>query len=291
MGWTECIASAIRYIEDNITQELTVEKIARQAMVSPFYFQKGFAMLCGFTVGEYIRKRRLTLAGGELVSTEQKTIDIALKYGYESPDSFTKAFVRFHGATPAAVRRGEAMVKAFAELKIKLILTGGYTMDYKIVNRDAFYVIGMRRMFDYEKADAEVPKFWNEYQATGKCALVTSVYGVSIDENMKGDRFEYWIADRMEPGREIPAGFETREIPKHTWAVFACRGMLAGVDASSLPEVHRRIFSEWLPNSKEYELAAGYHIEMYANPADYAHGVQDEAYYSEIWIPVRKKAS
>ena len=102
MEWTECISKAISYIEDNITEELTIEDIADQAMISPFYFQKGFAMLCGFTVGEYIKKRRLTLAGSELVSTDWKIIDIALRYGYDSPDSFTKAFTRFHGATPTS---------------------------------------------------------------------------------------------------------------------------------------------------------------------------------------------
>jgi len=105
MGWIEGIGDAIRYIEENITKDLTVEEIAKRAMVSPFYFQKGFAMLCGFTVAEYIRRRRLTLAGSELVSTDAKIIDIALKYGYDSPDSFTKAFTRFHGVTPRLSER------------------------------------------------------------------------------------------------------------------------------------------------------------------------------------------
>ena len=114
MEWTECIRNAIRYMEDNITEELTIENIARQAMISPFYFQKGFAMLCGITVGEYIKKRRLALAGSEIVSTDRKIIDIALQYGYDSPESFTRAFTRFHGATPTSVRKGEAMIKSFA---------------------------------------------------------------------------------------------------------------------------------------------------------------------------------
>ena len=82
-------------------------------------------MLCGFTVGEYIRQRRLTLAGSELVATDEKIIDIAMKYGYDSPDSFTKAFIRFHGVTPTAVRREGAMIKSFAPLKINVSLKGG----------------------------------------------------------------------------------------------------------------------------------------------------------------------
>ena len=133
MGWVECIGEAVGYIDNHITEELSIEEIAKQALVSPFYFQKGFAMLCGFTVGEYIRQRRLTLAGSELVSTDEKIIDIALKYGYDSPDSFTKAFTRFHGVTPTAVRKDGAMIKSFAPLKIKFTLEGGYVM-LSIVN-------------------------------------------------------------------------------------------------------------------------------------------------------------
>ncbi|HBN86399.1 MAG TPA: AraC family transcriptional regulator, partial [Clostridiales bacterium] len=133
MGWIEGIGEAIRYIEEHITEELEIESIAQRAFVSPFYFQKGFAMLCEFTVGEYIRQRRLALAGSELVSTDEKIIDIALKYGYDSPDGFTKAFTRFHGVTPTAVRKDGAMIKSFAPLKIKFTLEGGTIMDYKIV--------------------------------------------------------------------------------------------------------------------------------------------------------------
>lgn len=107
MEWIEGISEATNYIEDNIAEELTIVNIAKRAFVSPFYFQKGFAMLCGFTVGDYIRRRRLTLAGSELVSTDEKIIDIALKYGYDSPDSFTKAFTRFHGVTPTAFGKTE----------------------------------------------------------------------------------------------------------------------------------------------------------------------------------------
>ena len=110
MEWIESISKAISYIEDNLTDDLTIEKIADKVLISPFYFQKGFSMLCGFTVSDYIRQRRLTRAGSELVSTEEKIITIALKYGYDSPDSFTKAFTRFHGVTPTAVRKDGAMI-------------------------------------------------------------------------------------------------------------------------------------------------------------------------------------
>lgn len=285
MEWTECISKAISYIEENITEELTIEEIAKQAMVSPFYFQKGFAMLCGFTVGDYIKKRRLALAGSELISTDMRIIDIAFKYGYDSPDSFTKAFSRFHGATPTSVRKGETMIKSFASLKIKLILDGGYSMDYKIVKKAEFTVIGVSKIMKYDEATTEVPKLWTEYYQTGKNNIVCSSYGVNIDESMGNNEFEYLIADNYNPAIDIPDGFVTRVIPKHTWAVFACRGSMA----QSMQEVNKKIFSEWLPNCKDYEIAAGYNIEMYSDPDEYEKGTQDDNYYSEIWIPIKQK--
>ena len=285
MGWIETIGEAIRYIEENLASELTIAAIAKRVSISPYYFQKGFAMLCGFPVGEYIKRRRLTLAGGELVSTDAKIIDIALRYGYESPDSFTKAFTRFHGVPPTAVRKEGAMMKSFAPLKIKFMLEGGTIMDYKIVEKACFTVMGAARAFKYEGAAAEVPQFWAEHFQTGRNQTVCGVYGISIDESMGSDTFEYLIADDYVPYKDIPDGFVTKTIPKHTWAVFACKGGMP----NSLQEAQKRIFSEWLPNCKEYEIAAGYNIEMYSDPSQYPNGPQDENYYSEIWIPVQKK--
>jgi len=281
----ECIGEAISYIEDNITQELTIESIAKKALISPFYFQKGFAMLCGFTVSEYIRCRRLALAGSELVATDEKIIDIAIKYGYDSPDSFTKSFTRFHGATPTAVRKSGAMVKSFAPLKIKFALEGGYSMDYKIVEKDAFTVIGLSRVFQYENAMEVVPKLWAEFDKSEKCGEICSTYGINIDESMSGNEFEYLIADNYNAAMDIPKGFVTKVIPKYTWAVFTCKGAMP----QSMQDVNKKIFSEWLPNCKDYEIAAGYCIERYNNPAEYPKGTQDENYYSEMWIPVKRK--
>ncbi|HHV32613.1 MAG TPA: AraC family transcriptional regulator [Clostridiales bacterium] len=285
MGWIEGIGDAIRYIEENITEDLTVEEIAKRAMVSPFYFQKGFAMLCGFTVAEYIRRRRLTLAGSELVSTDAKIIDIALKYGYDSPDSFTKAFTRFHGVTPTAVRKDGAMIRSFAPLKIKFSLEGGYIMDYKIVEKESFTVMGVSKTFSYDDAKTKIPQFWTEHYQTGKGKFVCGMYGVCMEESKGSDTFEYLIADDYNPSKEVPDGFITKVIPKHTWAVFACKGPMP----KALQEVNEKIYSEWLPNCRDYEIAAGYNIERYTNVADYPKGNEDENYYSEIWIPIRNK--
>lgn len=121
MEWMKLIGDSIQYIENHLLDDISVEDIAKHIGISSFYYQKGFSMLCGFTVAEYIRNRRLALAGNEIIGTDHTIIDIALKYGYDSPDSFTKAFTRFHGSTPTAVRKDNVMLKSFAPLKSRYI--------------------------------------------------------------------------------------------------------------------------------------------------------------------------
>ena len=285
MEWMAIIGNSIQYMEDHITEDITVDSVANSVGVSSFYFQKGFAMLCGFTVSEYIRNRRLALAGNDLLATDEKIIDIAMKYGYDSPDSFTRAFTRFHGVTPTSVRKDEVLLKSFAPLKIKISLEGGYLMDYKIVKKEAFTVIANAKTFPYEGAKEIVPQFWQEHFQTGKGAVVCGLYGINIDLEMGQETFEYLIADPYDPSREIPEGFTVRTIPSFTWAVFPRRGAMP----EALQDANTKIFSEWLPALKEYEFAAGYCVEYYDDPTRYAKGTLDENYYCEICIPVKQK--
>jgi AraC family transcriptional regulator len=286
MNWIEGMREAIAYIEANLTEPLDIDEIAKKAYVSTFYFQKAFSLLCGFTVGEYVRQRRLACAGSDLVSSDERIIDIALRYGYDSPDSFTKAFSRFHGSTPTAVRRNGATIKSFAPLKLKFILEGGYLMDYKIVEKEAFTVIGSSKRFNMEDGGTMIPKFWTEHFASGMGKTICGMYGICVDQNTGAKDFEYLIADKYEAGREVPPGLKTLVIPKHTWAVFPCRGPMP----TALQEINKKIFSEWLPNCKDYEITGDYNIEGYDNVLDYPLGNQDPNYYTEIWIPIRKKS-
>ena len=165
MNWIESMREAIKYIENGLEDDLKMEDIAAKALISPFYFQKAFSLLCGFTVGEYIRNRRLAAAGNDLLTTDEKIIDIAR---YDSPDSFTKAFTRFHGSTPTGVRKNGQTIKAFAPLKLKFLLEGGYIMDYKIIEKEAFQVIGASKTFNSETAYKEIPAFWAQHYQMGK---------------------------------------------------------------------------------------------------------------------------
>ena len=285
MEWTEAISKAIAYIEQNITEDISVEDVAKHVNISTFYFQKGFSLLCGYTIAEYIRNRRLALAAGELAAGNVKVIDAAVKYGYDSPDSFTKAFTRFHGVTPSVVQKNTTMIKSFVPLKIKISLEGGYSMDYRLTQKDSFTVMGSYQKFSYVNANTDIPAFWIEHYEKGNGKYVCGMFGVNMDVSMGNDEFEYMIADLYNPCRDVPEGFVTKTIPTFTWAVFPSKGALP----DSLQDVNKKIFSEWLPALKEYEFAAGYCIEMYDAPDKYAQGTADENYYAEIWIPVKKK--
>lgn len=161
MDWITGISKAIDYIEEHITEPTDYARAAKEACSSSFNFQRVFALLCGYTLGDYVRMRRLTLAGEELLSTDAKVIDVALKYGYDSPESFSRAFTRFHGVSPSAVRKGAA-IRSFSRICVKLILTGGSIMEYRIEKKQAAKIICRRREFtkpgdDY--TNREIPAY------------------------------------------------------------------------------------------------------------------------------------
>ena len=241
-------------------------------------------MLCGYSISEYIRNRRLSQAGQDLLHTDDKIIDIALKYGYDSPDSFTKSFVRFHGSTPTAVRGG-ATIKEFVPLRINVILKGGYTMEYRIEEKEAFKVVGLKDNARYETAYQECPKMWKKFFMKSAFSKINPKYAVNVDTTMGGETFDYIIGDDYNAEGKIPKGFEVVEIPKLTWAIFPC----IGPANTSIRETNEKIFKEWLPNSNDYAIAAGYNIELYSNPKDYKKGTGDEKYYCEVWIPIKEK--
>jgi AraC family transcriptional regulator len=285
MGWVRDITRAISYIENNILEDITIEDIARTINLSPFYFQKGFAFLCNMSVTEYIRNRRLSLAGKDLQTGDNKVIDIALKYGYESPDSFTKAFTRFHGITPSAVKNGEGELNYFMPLRIKIEMKGGFEMDVKIVKKSAFTLVGYSKLIGYEEGYAECPKFWNEHFMSGRGETICGIYGVCIDDDMQKGKFKYMIADDYIPSKEYPSDTESQVIKEGTWAVFPCIGKMP----NAIQEVNTKIYKEWLPNNPDYDINHGYSIEFYADIRNYPKGNQDENYYSEIWIPIKTK--
>ena len=273
-GWIEGIQESIDFMEQNLTEELEIEAIAGKAALSPFYFQRIFGALCGMTVGEYVRARRMTLAAQELSRKDTKVIDVAMKYGYDAPDSFAKAFQRFHGITPPQAKEPGAPLRSFAPLHIKITMEGGTMLEYQIVKKAAFTVIGVRRRFHSDTSYQEVPKFWDEWMAQGEKRPILGTFGLCLDTD--GKDFDYWIADLYFPWEEIPAGCETRVIPASFWAQFPCT-------METLQDTNTRIWSEWLPALRGYSLAGEYDLELYLPPMD-----GREEMTVAIWVPLKK---
>lgn len=290
MDWITGISKAIDYIEEHITEPTDYARAAKEACLSPFNFQRVFALLCGYTLGDYVRMRRLTLAGEELLSTDAKVIDVALKYGYDSPESFSRAFTRFHGVSPSAVRKGAA-IRSFSRICVKLILTGGSIMEYRIEKKQAAKIICRRREFtkpgdDY--TNREIPEFWNECGRDGSvqklCGYIKDsaqfkgLLGVCFSTEMTDSGFPYGIGAEYD-GESDPQDFEIVEIPAYTYAVFTVRGKMP----DAFRETYRKICTEFFPQSG-YEYGNGVEIEVYPS-AD----VQNPDYTCEIWIAVKPK--
>ena len=290
MDWITGISKAIDYIEEHITEPTDYARAAKEACSSPFNFQRVFALLCGYTLGDYVRMRRLTLAGEELLSTDAKVIDVALKYGYDSPESFSRAFTRFHGVSPSAVRKGAA-IHSFSRICVKLILTGGSIMEYRIEKKQAAKIICRRREFtkpgdDY--TNREIPEFWNECGRDGSiqklCGFIKDsaqfkgLLGVCFSTEMTDSGFPYGIGAEYD-GESDPQDFEIVEIPAYTYAVFTVRGRMP----DAFRETYRKICTEFFPQSG-YEYGNGVEIEVYPS-AD----VQNPDYTCEIWIAVKPK--
>jgi AraC family transcriptional regulator len=286
MDWTTGMQKAIDYIEDNILEELDCTDIASAAFVSEFHFQRAFSMLCGCTVGEYIRSRRLSLAGAELASSRARVIDVALKYGYDTPESFAKAFTRFHGVTPRAARSPGAPLKSYSRLSVKIILEGGAIMDYRIEQKAGFSAIGKAKRFDLSGSAQDVPGFWEECDQNGIVGQLI-VLAQKTDNPVTGrgllglcqggeDFFEYAIAAET---NEDVSGLRRMEVPAQTWAIFRCVGAMP----EAIQNMWQRIYREFFPQS-DYKQAGNLDFEYYPE------GDSDTAdYESEIWIPVEKK--
>ena len=279
MEWIKTLNNAIDYIEDNITEDITCEDVAEQIYLSSFHFQRIFSLLTGISVGEYIRNRRLSLAGQELLTGNAKVIDVAFKYGYETPESFTKAFSRFHGVTPNEAKRQGTILKSYNRLILKIILEGGHSMEYKIVKKDAFEVVAKTRLFKAETSATEVPKFWSDYYNNGLEQRVCGMMGICAQAKENQAEWIYGIGCERNYVKDIPEDFELLKVPAYTWAVFTCVGAMP----HAIQNMWKRVYEEWLPASN-YELIQHYDIEFYTEGDN-----SKPDYISEIWIPLKEK--
>ena len=285
----ECIQSiqkAIDYMEKNILEDINYEDVARHVYMSNYHFHRVFSMIVGITANEYIKNRRLSMAGQEISMSYVKVIDIAMKYGYESPESFSKAFTRFHGITPNVARRSGMNIKSFNRLIIKIKLEGGTIMDFKIVERESFKVLAKVKKFRNEivseENNREIADFWREcgnsnvFDVLKKHTKKQDAYGLCAPISKESKYFNYGIGMEYEGGH-IPEGFDVWDIKEELWAVFKC----IGEDEECIGDTWDRIFKEFLPSS-EYVMLDDTDFELYAEES------KDDC-FCEIWIPVKKR--
>lgn len=202
MDWITGIQNAIDYMEAHITEELDYEEIAKQSFSSSFHFQRVFSILCGYTLGEYIRCRRLSLAGTELASGKGKVIDVAYKYGYDTPESFSRAFQKFHGVTPSQARGSGVQLKSFSRLSIKVSLEGGNVMNYRIEEKPAMLLTGYKRRFCGNPNDRKAQDHYFacetralQYMLEGMSREFVDIYEVMT--NFSPDGYDFFFAKQL----------------------------------------------------------------------------------------------
>ncbi|QPQ31864.1 AraC family transcriptional regulator [Lysinibacillus sp. JNUCC 51] len=287
MSWIESIQKAINYIEEHLLDDITMEQIAREVNSSVFHFQRTFSILTDMSIADYIRRRRLTLAAQELINTEQKVIDLAYKYGYDSPEAFTKAFRKQHQLTPSEARKKQGQLQSYNRLVIQVSLKGAEPMKYKIVEKEKFQVVGVKRTYNSQNGEnlQGIPQFWNEMNSKNfdhqliqlNNGSIKGTLGVCVPNTTQGQNgfIDYWIA--TDHVGEVGENLLAMEVPASKWVVFEVHGPMP----DAMQNTWKQIYSEWFP-SNPYKPAGTAELEVY--PDEDAYSADS---YSEIWIPIQ----
>lgn len=241
-----------------------------------------FSYIADISLSEYIRRRKMSLAAVDLQSGNQKVIDISLKYGYESPTAFNRAFKSVHGITPSQAKKEGTILKAFPPISFKITIKGDSEMNYRIENKESFRIVGISEALesDMEKSFEIVPKMWVTAATNGIILKLASIMNANpigmlgVSSCNLSNNWRYYIA--VASTNPIDESLEEFIVPECTWAIFSGEG-----HAQSIQELQKRIVTEWLPTSG-YEYANAPDIEVYISE-------DPENSKYEVWIPVIKK--
>ncbi|ANF47461.1 AraC family transcriptional regulator [Priestia megaterium] len=281
---------ALHYIEENLTNDIDFREVARLALCSEYHFKRMFSFLAGINLSEYIRRRRLTLAAFELKDSNIKVIDVAIKYNYSSPDSFTRAFQNLHGITPSEAKKNGSSLKAFPKMTFQLSIKGGNEMNYRIEEKEAFHIVGIKERVPiiFHGVNPKIAAMWESLndetiRKLKELSNVTPLGLLSASVNFSEGRMEekgqldHYIG--VATTKDCPDHLVQLEVPAGTWAVFEAVGPFP----DTLQDVWGRIYSEWFPSSN-YEQVEGPEILWNEHK-----NVTSPTFKSEIWIPVLKK--
>ena len=291
----QLIQQAINYMEEHIYEDINYADVAKSVHMSSYNFHRTFSFIVGMTANEYIRKRRLTLAAMELQTTNISVIDAAYKYGYESPESFSKAFSRFHGSTPKQAKRKGAKLHLFNPLVIKIILEGGSIMDYRMEHRGRQQFIAMVKAFPNEiindDNDHSIPDFWAECSERNLIEPMRllrkegkrDIYGLCSPLKDNETHFNYGIGVILDDDTDISKleqftqnGYSIWKTEPVDYAVFKC----FGPDGDCLGETWSKFFKEFVPQTG-YMQTDDTDYEIY-----YENG--ESGLFCELWVPVKK---
>lgn len=283
MEWLDYFNNSIAYVEENLTKEIDLDKAAQMAQCSSYHYQRMFSYIAGVTLGEYIRRRRMSLAGVDLQRGE-KVIDVAGKYGYDSPTSFNRVFKGVHGITPKEAKQAGVKLTSYPMLTFKITVRGVHAMEYQLIDKEAFHVtgVGLKLEQDMEAAQKRIPEFWNEVGASGKIQKLVplmdqsnpGVLGISLMTSEIQDAWEYVVGVISEEATEE---FQQYEIPAAKWAIFSGTGPMPG----AIQQLQQQVFQEWLPTSG-FEYDEKPDIELYLN-------TDPKNSQFQVWLPVRAK--
>ncbi|ADL05937.1 transcriptional regulator, AraC family [[Clostridium] saccharolyticum WM1] len=283
MEWIEGLNKSMNYIEEHLTEDIDYEQVGKIACCSVYHFQRMFAYMANVPLSEYIRRRRMTLAAVDLQNGNIKIIDVALKYGYQSPTAFNRAFQSIHGVAPSLVKESGVSVKSYPPISFKITIKGVDELNYRIEKKESFRIVGISQPLhrEIEKNFEIVPQWWNKAALNGTISQLAAmadgspkgILGVSICNDM--EEWRYFIAAAST--KEIDDTLEEYHVPSFTWAIFSGEGQCP----LAIQELEKRIVTEWLPTSG-FEYGNGPDIEVYLNSDP-----QNATF--EVWIPVIKK--
>lgn len=298
MDWLTKMNEALEYIENNLAEDIDLSIVAQKACCSSYNFQRMFSFITDIPLAEYIRRRRLTQAALELQNSNAKVIDIALKYGYDSPVSFSRAFTNIHGITPNEAKQSGVELKAYPKLSFHISIKGGKEMNYRIETKEAFDVFGIETIAslsgeegfispselwrmshqngDYERlfsASGDLPEFISQD--------LCKIHGVENYRKTEGNTFPYMLCAFVSKSSQTDR-FQVQHIPSQTYAIFPSEKFRWDEDFSGvLTNLQKRFYSEWLPTAN-YERVSGANFEIYGGDKEYG--------YIELWFPVRQLA-
>ncbi|GAA1189039.1 AraC family transcriptional regulator [Streptomyces hebeiensis] len=285
----ERLNEALEHVESHLDQRIEVTELARIAVTSEYHFRRIFSALAGISLSEYVRRRRLTVAGAEVLAGERTLLEIAVRYGYGSGEAFARAFRAMHGVGPGEARRAGAALNSQPRMSFRLVIEGSSSMRYRVVEKEQFHVVGkkVRVPLVHEGMNPRIAEFIRgiDKETMRRITALSDqepegILGVSDDidpSRAEGTELDYYHA--VVTGSAGPEDLDALVVPAGTWAVFENSGPFP----QALQYLWRDVYTQWFP-SNPYQSRPGPEMLRTRLSRDSAHAD------AELWIPVERTA-